>query len=72
MAEWIAAVSRGHNASVALLKDGEVVFNIASDNFFVFLLLLLPCCGKISCAEMYVIFHILFHDVNISIVTRDT
>ena len=31
MSEWIAAVSRGHNASVALLKDGEVVFNIEEE-----------------------------------------
>ena len=28
---WIAAIARGHNASVALLKDGEVVFSIEEE-----------------------------------------
>ncbi len=26
MTQWIAAVARGHNAGVALLKDGQLVF----------------------------------------------
>lgn len=28
---WIAAISRGHNASVCLLKDGEIVFSIEEE-----------------------------------------
>jgi len=28
---WIAAIARGHNAGVALLKDGEVVFSIEEE-----------------------------------------
>lgn len=28
---WIAAITRGHNASVCLLKDGEVVFSIEEE-----------------------------------------
>ena len=26
MTQWIAAVARGHNSGVALLKDGKLVF----------------------------------------------
>ena len=28
---WIAAIARGHNSSVCLLKDGEVIFNIEEE-----------------------------------------
>ena len=28
---WIAAIARGHNAGVCLLKDGEVVFSIEEE-----------------------------------------
>jgi carbamoyltransferase len=28
---WIAAITRGHNASVCLLKDGEIVFSIEEE-----------------------------------------
>lgn len=28
---WIAAISRGHNASVCLLKDGEIVFSVEEE-----------------------------------------
>jgi carbamoyltransferase len=28
---WIAAIARGHNASVCLLKDGEIIFNIEEE-----------------------------------------
>ncbi len=31
MAQWIAAITRGHNAGVCLLKDGEVVFAIEEE-----------------------------------------
>jgi len=31
MTQWIAAVSRGHNASVCLLKDGEIVLHIEEE-----------------------------------------
>ena len=31
MTQWIAAVARGHNASVALLKDGEIVLNMEEE-----------------------------------------
>lgn len=31
MAQWIAGVTRGHNGSVCLLKDGEVVFYIEEE-----------------------------------------
>ena len=26
MTQWIAAIARGHNSGVCLLKDGELVF----------------------------------------------
>ena len=28
MSQWIAALTRGHNGGVCLLKDGEIVFAI--------------------------------------------
>ena len=28
---WIASIARGHNASVCLLKDGEIVFSIEEE-----------------------------------------
>ena len=28
---WIAAIARGHNAGICLLKDGEVVFSIEEE-----------------------------------------
>ena len=28
---WIAAIARGHNSGVCLLKDGEVVFSIEEE-----------------------------------------
>ena len=28
---WIAAIARGHNAGVCLLKNGEVVFSIEEE-----------------------------------------
>lgn len=28
---WIAAIARGHNASVCLLKNGEIVFSIEEE-----------------------------------------
>ena len=28
---WIAAITRGHNAGVCLLKDGEIVFSIEEE-----------------------------------------
>ena len=31
MASWIAGITRGHNAGVCLLKDGEVVFAIEEE-----------------------------------------
>lgn len=31
MAQWIAAITRGHNAGVCLLKDGQVVFAIEEE-----------------------------------------
>ena len=31
MSQWIAGISRGHNASVCLLKDGEIVFAIEEE-----------------------------------------
>ena len=31
MSQWIAAISRGHNGSVCLLKDGEVVVNLEEE-----------------------------------------
>lgn len=31
MTQWIAAITRGHNASVCLLKDGEIVFAIEEE-----------------------------------------
>ena len=27
MSQWIAGISRGHNASLCLLKDGEIVYS---------------------------------------------
>ena len=31
MSQWIAGISRGHNASVCLLKDGEIVYSIEEE-----------------------------------------
>ena len=31
MAQWIAAIARGHNSGVCLLKDGEMVFSIEEE-----------------------------------------
>lgn len=31
MSQWIAAITRGHNAAVCLLKDGEIVFSIEEE-----------------------------------------
>lgn len=31
MAQWIAAIARGHNSGVCLLKDGEIVFSIEEE-----------------------------------------
>ena len=31
MTQWIAAITRGHNAAVCLLKDGEIVFAIEEE-----------------------------------------
>ena len=28
---WIAAIARGHNAGVCLLKDGEVIFSVEEE-----------------------------------------
>jgi predicted NodU family carbamoyl transferase len=31
MTQWIAAIARGHNAGVCLLKDGELVFALEEE-----------------------------------------
>ena len=31
MTQWIAAITRGHNAGICLLKDGEIVFSIEEE-----------------------------------------
>ena len=31
MSQWIAAITRGHNGGVCLLKDGEIVFAIEEE-----------------------------------------
>ena len=31
MTQWIAAITRGHNGGVCLLKDGEVVVNLEEE-----------------------------------------
>jgi len=31
MSVWIAGISRGHNSSVCLLKDGEIVFSLEEE-----------------------------------------
>jgi predicted NodU family carbamoyl transferase len=28
---WVAAIARGHNAGICLLKDGEIVFSIEEE-----------------------------------------
>lgn len=33
MTQWIAGITRGHNAGVCLLKDGEIVFNSEEERF---------------------------------------
>ena len=33
MTQWIAGITRGHNAGVCLLKDGEVVFATEEERF---------------------------------------
>ena len=34
MTQWIAAITRGHNAGVCLLKDGELVFAVEEESIF--------------------------------------
>ena len=31
MSQWIAGISRGHNASLCLLKDGEIVLSVEEE-----------------------------------------
>jgi carbamoyltransferase len=31
MSQWIAGITRGHNASICLLKDGEIVFSLEEE-----------------------------------------
>ena len=31
MTQWIAAIARGHNSGICLLKDGELVFSIEEE-----------------------------------------
>ena len=31
MTQWIAAIARGHNSGVCLLKDGQLVFSIEEE-----------------------------------------
>ena len=31
MTQWIAAIARGHNSGVCLLKDGELVFSLEEE-----------------------------------------
>jgi carbamoyltransferase len=31
MTQWIAGITRGHNAGVCLLKDGEIVFALEEE-----------------------------------------
>ena len=31
MAQWIAGITRGHNAGICLLKDGEIVFALQEE-----------------------------------------
>ena len=31
MTQWIAGITRGHNAGVCLLKDGEIVFAVEEE-----------------------------------------
>ena len=33
MTQWIAAIARGHNSGVCLLKDGELVLSIEEERF---------------------------------------
>lgn len=33
MAQWIAGITRGHNAGICLLKDGEIVFSSEEERF---------------------------------------
>ena len=33
MTQWIAALARGHNSGVCLLKDGEIVFSTEEERF---------------------------------------
>ena len=33
MTGWIAAITRGHNAGVALFKDGELVFAAEEERY---------------------------------------
>ena len=33
MSLWIAAITRGHNGGVCLLKDGEIVFASEEERF---------------------------------------
>ena len=32
MTQWIAGITRGHNAGVCLLKDGEIVFAVEEED----------------------------------------
>ena len=31
MSQWIAAITRGHNGGICLLKDGKIVFAIEEE-----------------------------------------
>ena len=33
MSLWIAGITRGHNAGICLLKDGEIVFSSEEERF---------------------------------------
>ena len=33
MTQWIAAIARGHNSGICLLKDGELVFSIERKDY---------------------------------------
>ena len=37
MTQWIAGITRGHNAGVCLLKDGEIVFAVDCNEIINFL-----------------------------------
>ena len=33
MTQWIAAIARGHNSGICLLRDGELVLSIEEERF---------------------------------------